>query len=161
MMIRITTEPTHSDRARRRRLAIYLSLLLMPLTVVAIAQSPETTETQQEQSTEVPPDVSLESGSSCEGCPCCGQRGRGQAGGRGWQGSGRGQGRAGQARTVSQDPEITDIDGGVEVTETSEDEQVTKLIRAHAIKVEEFVARGLAAYQEETPLPAGYSDASP
>jgi hypothetical protein len=33
--------------------------------------------------------------------------------------------------------------------------------RAHVSKVEEFVARGIEAYREETPLPAGYSDASP
>lgn len=57
--------------------------------------------------------------------------------------------------------EITDIEGGVEVTETSGDDQVALLIRAHAVKVEEFVARGLEAYREETPLPDEYSDASP
>ncbi len=57
--------------------------------------------------------------------------------------------------------EITDIEGGVQVTETSEDAQVTELIRAHAVKVEEFVARGIEAYREETPLPEGYSSTSP
>jgi len=57
--------------------------------------------------------------------------------------------------------EIIDIDGGVEVTETSSDDQVVKLIRAHAVKVEEFVARGLEAYKEETPLPADYSENRP
>lgn len=56
------------------------------------------------------------------------------------------------------DIEIRDIDHGVEVVETSEDEQVIALIRAHARKVEEFVARGRAACHEETPLPPGYSD---
>jgi len=54
--------------------------------------------------------------------------------------------------------EIRDIANGVEVIETSEQEQVVALIRAHARKVEEFVARGRAACHEETPLPPGYSD---
>ena len=57
--------------------------------------------------------------------------------------------------------EITDIEGGVEVIETAEDDYVAELIRAHAAKVEDFVARGLAAYREETPLPEGYSDTRP
>lgn len=57
--------------------------------------------------------------------------------------------------------QILDIEGGVEVTETSSDDQVVKLIRAHAAKVEEFVARGRAAYKEETPLPADYSGTRP
>lgn len=57
--------------------------------------------------------------------------------------------------------EISDIEGGVEVREISGDAEVTKLIRAHAIKVEEFVVRGLEAYQENTPLPEGYADTSP
>ncbi|MCP4202748.1 MAG: hypothetical protein GY769_12535 [bacterium] len=52
---------------------------------------------------------------------------------------------------------IEDIDGGVLVTETSEDEEVAKLIRAHAFKVLEFVARGDEAYRESTPLPEDYS----
>ncbi len=52
---------------------------------------------------------------------------------------------------------IEDIDGGVLVTETSEDEEVAKLIRAHAVKVLEFVARGDEAYREATPLPEDYS----
>lgn len=55
--------------------------------------------------------------------------------------------------------EIRDIEDGVEVVETSEDEQVVALIRAHARKVEEFVARGREACHEETPLPTSYSDA--
>lgn len=59
------------------------------------------------------------------------------------------------------DMQITDIEGGVEVRETSADENVAMLIQAHAVKVEEFVARGLEAYREETPLPDEYADASP
>ncbi len=34
-------------------------------------------------------------------------------------------------------------------------------IRAHAVKVEEFVTRGLAAYKEETPLPEDYTETRP
>lgn len=56
---------------------------------------------------------------------------------------------------------ITDIQGGVEVVETSTDEDVALLIQAHAEKVEEFVARGIEAYREETPLPEAYTDTSP
>lgn len=56
---------------------------------------------------------------------------------------------------------ITDIEGGVEVVETSTDEDVALLIQAHAEKVEEFVARGIEAYREETPLPKAYTDTSP
>lgn len=56
---------------------------------------------------------------------------------------------------------ITDIEGGVEVTEISDDDQIAKLIRAHAVKVEEFVTRGLAAYKEETPLPEDYTETRP
>ncbi len=54
---------------------------------------------------------------------------------------------------------IEDVEGGVVVTETSEDPQVAKLIRAHAEKVLEFVNRGVEAYREETPLPEDYSPA--
>jgi hypothetical protein len=57
--------------------------------------------------------------------------------------------------------EINDIEGGVEVIETSEDSQVALLIQAHARKVDDFVARGRAAYREETPLPEGYSETRP
>ena len=53
--------------------------------------------------------------------------------------------------------EIQDIEGGVEVVETSKDAEVVKLIRAHAVKVEEFVARGIEAYREETPIPEDYT----
>ncbi len=57
--------------------------------------------------------------------------------------------------------EINDVEGGVEVIETSDDSQVTLLIQAHARKVDEFVARGRAAYREATPLPEGYSETRP
>lgn len=52
---------------------------------------------------------------------------------------------------------IEDIDKGVLVTETSEDEEVVKLIQAHARKVDQFMARGYDACGEATPLPADYS----
>lgn len=48
---------------------------------------------------------------------------------------------------------IVEIEGGVEVVETSADEEVAALIRSHAGKVEDFVARGIEAYREETALP--------
>jgi hypothetical protein len=51
---------------------------------------------------------------------------------------------------------LEEVENGISVTETSEDSAVVELIRAHARKVEDFVARGHAAYEEETPLPAGY-----
>ena len=53
--------------------------------------------------------------------------------------------------------EIEEIDDGVRVTETSKDEEVVKLIRAHARKIDQFVARGQDACREETPLPADYT----
>ncbi len=53
--------------------------------------------------------------------------------------------------------EIEEIDDGVRVTETSNDEEVVKLIRAHARKIDQFVARGQDACREETPLPADYT----
>lgn len=56
---------------------------------------------------------------------------------------------------------IVDIDRGVEVVETSSDDEVAQLIRAHAGKVADFVTRGIEAYQEETPLPEPISDPSP
>jgi hypothetical protein len=52
--------------------------------------------------------------------------------------------------------EYKDIEGGIEVIETSDDPEVTKLIRAHAYKVNEFVKRGMEAFHESTPLPADY-----
>ena len=51
---------------------------------------------------------------------------------------------------------VEEIEGGVAVIETSDDEQVASLIRAHASKVMEFAARGYDAYQEPTPLPEHY-----
>lgn len=52
---------------------------------------------------------------------------------------------------------IEDLPDGVRVTETSADPEVARLVRAHARKVQEFVARGDDAYREETPLPEGYA----
>ena len=52
---------------------------------------------------------------------------------------------------------VTDIPGGVRVMETSNDPQVTLLIRQHANRgVSEFVADGYARVHEPTPLPAEY-----
>ena len=48
------------------------------------------------------------------------------------------------------------LDDGVRVTETSENPEVVKLIRAHARKVDDFVARGPAAVHEPTALPDDY-----
>jgi hypothetical protein len=52
--------------------------------------------------------------------------------------------------------EFKNLDNGIQVTSTSEDPEVVKLIRAHARKVSEFVARGRAAMHESTPLPKDY-----
>ena len=52
--------------------------------------------------------------------------------------------------------EMTNLENGVAVTATSEDEEVVKLIRAHARKVSEFVRRGRDAMREDTPLPQDY-----
>lgn len=38
---------------------------------------------------------------------------------------------------------MRDIDGGIEVTETSENPAVVPMIRAHAVKVNSFVAKGM------------------
>lgn len=51
---------------------------------------------------------------------------------------------------------VRDIEGGVEVSSTSEDPEVVKLIQAHARKVSEMAQRGVPAMQEATPLPDGY-----
>lgn len=52
---------------------------------------------------------------------------------------------------------VEDIDGGVRVVETSEDAQVTLLIRQHARRaVSEFVASGMDRAMRPTPLPEGY-----
>ena len=48
------------------------------------------------------------------------------------------------------------LENGIEVTSVSNDENATALIRAHAYKVSEFVARGKDAMHESTPLPEGY-----
>lgn len=55
--------------------------------------------------------------------------------------------------------EIEEIADGVQITETSSNEEVVKLIRAHARKVDEFVERGWQACREETPLPEDYQGA--
>jgi hypothetical protein len=53
--------------------------------------------------------------------------------------------------------EIESVPGGVRVTETSSDPQVTLLIRQHARRaVSEFVADGMARAMRPTPLPPGY-----
>jgi hypothetical protein len=51
---------------------------------------------------------------------------------------------------------VETLEEGVRVVETSENPEVVKLIRAHARKVSEFVARGPAAVHESTPLPDDY-----
>ena len=57
------------------------------------------------------------------------------------------------------DMQIEDIPGGVEVVETSNDEQVVKLIQQHANRaVSEFVERGMQRAMEPTPLPEGYQE---
>ena len=53
--------------------------------------------------------------------------------------------------------EIEEIENGVLVTEVSDDEEVVKRIRAHARKVDQFVAEGPEACREETPLPDNYA----
>ncbi|MQA24356.1 MAG: hypothetical protein GEU94_02550 [Micromonosporaceae bacterium] len=55
--------------------------------------------------------------------------------------------------------QLTDIDGGVEVVETSPQPQVAALIRQHAHRaVSEFVASGMRRAMRPTPLPSGYRD---
>ena len=57
------------------------------------------------------------------------------------------------------DLQIKDIEGGVEVLETSEDPQVVKLIQQHANRaVSEFVERGMQRAMQPTPLPEGYKE---
>jgi hypothetical protein len=53
--------------------------------------------------------------------------------------------------------EFENVKNGILVTSTSEDDEVVKLIRAHAYKVSEFVERGMEAMHEATPLPADYN----
>ena len=57
------------------------------------------------------------------------------------------------------DMKLRDVKNGIEVTSTSENPEVVKLIRAHAAKVNEFVSRGAAAMREKTPLPEDYKGA--
>jgi hypothetical protein len=54
---------------------------------------------------------------------------------------------------------IHELDNGVEVVETSDDEGVVKLIRAHARKVDEFVAVGDDVLHQPTPIPSDYQGA--
>jgi hypothetical protein len=51
--------------------------------------------------------------------------------------------------------QVEDIDGGVKVTQTSDDPGVTRLIRQHATRgVSEFVSKGWSRVHQPTPLPA-------
>ncbi|HZZ84086.1 MAG TPA: hypothetical protein VFE30_06085 [Anaeromyxobacteraceae bacterium] len=53
--------------------------------------------------------------------------------------------------------QITDIPGGVRVTETADTQEVVPLVRQHARRaVSEFVAEGMPRMMEPTPLPPGY-----
>ena len=55
--------------------------------------------------------------------------------------------------------EIEDVPGGVRATETSDDPQVTLLIRQHATRaVSEFVQGGMNRAMQGTPLPEGYKE---
>ena len=55
--------------------------------------------------------------------------------------------------------EIEDVPSGVRVTETSDDPQVTLLIRQHAKRaVSEFVQGGMNRAMQGTPLPEGYKE---
>ncbi len=55
--------------------------------------------------------------------------------------------------------EIEDVPGGVRATETSDDPQVTLLIRQHAKRaVSEFVQGGMSRAMQGTPLPEGYKE---
>ncbi len=53
--------------------------------------------------------------------------------------------------------DVRDVENGVEVVSTSDDANVTKLIRAHAAKVTAMLERGPAAMRETSPLPEGYT----
>ena len=54
---------------------------------------------------------------------------------------------------------INELDHGVEVVETSDDDGVTRLIRAHARKVDAFVAEGDDVLHQPTPIPSDYQGA--
>lgn len=56
------------------------------------------------------------------------------------------------------DMKFRNLDNGIEVISTSDDPKAVELIRAHARRVSDFVARGREAAHETTPLPEGYSD---
>ncbi len=50
-----------------------------------------------------------------------------------------------------------ELENGIEVTVTSDDAEVVKLVRAHAYKVSDFVKRGHAALHEGMGLPEDYT----
>jgi hypothetical protein len=53
--------------------------------------------------------------------------------------------------------QVEDVEGGVKVTQTSDDAAVTRLIRQHATRgVSEFAAAGWDRVHQPTPLPSGY-----
>lgn len=52
--------------------------------------------------------------------------------------------------------EYEEVPGGVAVRETSDDEQVRRLIESHAQAVSEFVEQGFARAHQPTPLPAEF-----
>lgn len=54
------------------------------------------------------------------------------------------------------DMAFEDVENGVVVKATSDDPEVVKLIRAHAAKVSDFVARGMPAWHEGGTLPLDY-----
>lgn len=55
------------------------------------------------------------------------------------------------------DMSFKELENGIEVTVTSEDPEIVKLVRAHAYKVSDFVKRGRAALHEGMGLPEGYT----
>lgn len=58
--------------------------------------------------------------------------------------------------------EVEEIPGGVRVVETSDDPEVTLLIRQHAHRaVSEFVEGGMTRAMRPTPLPEGYAPPAP
>ena len=53
--------------------------------------------------------------------------------------------------------QVEDVEGGMKVTQTSDDPDVTRLIRQHATRgVSEFAAAGWDRVHQPTPLPSGY-----
>lgn len=60
------------------------------------------------------------------------------------------------------DMKIDEVEGGVRVTETSQDPHVVLLIRQHAREgVSQFVAKGWDQAHQATPIPEGYGTAKP